>query len=316
MYWICFGDSAKGCLSVARHRIAPDMPKEKIIALLDDYTQGDIRDAGNRAAREDILFPWREEESADHAWMQDYLDRHWEAFGRLDEVDEAVVWAAGGNAVEQCGLRYVVSRLYERRVPVWLAEVDEIPLGEIEEEDEWVGGAVSVVTSSRVLNFFLRFAPQPLVRRYAARVSRRGGSERAKDGRVRYSLVGEMEQGAARYFYRRRRLLTETEQGLLLTEWKRMQEENAPLRVMEAGRPRSAAIDFYDQAILACVPEKEGTAAQTVGGALLKIDQELGNRVGDMLVFSRIRALGAAGRLEIVRDAPSYRDMTIRKIRS
>ena len=40
MYWICFGESAKGCLSVARHRIAPDMPKEKIIALLDDYRAG------------------------------------------------------------------------------------------------------------------------------------------------------------------------------------------------------------------------------------------------------------------------------------
>ena len=165
MYWICFGDSAKGCLSVARHRIAPDMPKEKIIALLDDYTQGDIRNVGNRAAREDILFPWREEQDADPAWKRDYIDRHWEAFGRLDEVDEAGVWAAGGTAVEQCGLRYVVSRLHARRVPVWLAEVDEIPLGEIEEEDEWIGGAVSVVTSSRVLNFFLRFAPQPLVRR-------------------------------------------------------------------------------------------------------------------------------------------------------
>ena len=100
MYWICFGESAKGCLSVARHRIAPDMPKEKIIALLDDYTQGDIRNVGNRAAREDILFPWQEEQDADPAWMRDYIDRHWEAFGRLDEVDKAVIWAAGGNAVE------------------------------------------------------------------------------------------------------------------------------------------------------------------------------------------------------------------------
>ena len=45
--------------------------------------------------------------------------------------------------MEQCGLRYVVSRLYERRVPVWLAEVKEIPLGEIKEEDEGrIGGAV------------------------------------------------------------------------------------------------------------------------------------------------------------------------------
>ena len=316
MYWICFGESAKGCLSVARHRIAPDMPKEKIIALLDDYTQGDIRNVGNRAAREDILFPWQEEQDADPAWMRDYIDRHWEAFGRLDEVDKAVIWAAGGNAVEQCGLRYVVSRLYERRVPVWLAEVKEIPLGEIKEEDEGrIGGAVSVVTGSRVLNFLLRFVPQPLVRRYAAHVSRRVRSERAKEGRVRYSGVGEMDSGAARYFYRRRRLLTETEQGLLLTEWKRMQEENAPLRVMASGRPRSAAIDFYDEAILACVSTQERRAALTVGKALVKL-AEAGDCVSDMMIFSRIRALGAAGRLEIVRYAPTYRDMTIRKIRS
>ena len=316
MYWICFGDSAKGCLAMARKAMEPSLNVEQILALSDDYSQGDIRDVTDRAARVDILTPWHGDPELDDKWQAEYQARHWATLEQLDEVDEAVIWYAGGNALEQCGLRYVVSRLHARRVPVWLAEVDEIPLGEIEEEDEWIGSAVSVVTSSRVLNFFLRFAPQPLVRRYAARVSRRGRSERAKDGRVRYSLVGEMEQGAARYFYRRRRLLTETEQGLLLTEWKRMQEENAPLRVMEAGRPRSAAIDFYDQAILACVPEKEGAAAQTVGGALLKIDQELGTRVGEMLVFSRIRALGAAGRLEIVRDAPSYRDMTIRKIRS
>lgn len=42
----------------------------------------------------------------------------------------------------------------------------------------------------------------------------------------------------------------------------------------------------------------------------------MGNRMGDMFVFSRIRALAQAGKIQIVRDAPTYRDMTIRKIGS
>ena len=47
-----------------------------------------------------------------------------------------------------------------------------------------------------------------------------------------------------------------------------------------------------------------------------ELDTETGNRVGDMLVFSRIRALAQAGKIEIVQDAPTYRDMTIRKVGS
>ena len=98
----------------------------------------------------------------------------------------------------------------------------------------------------------------------------------------------------------------------MLTEWKRMQEENAPLRVMASGRPRSAAIDFYDEAILACVSTQERRAALTVGKALVKL-AEAGDCVSGYDDLLADPALGAAGRLEIVRDAPTYRDMTIRK---
>ncbi len=37
--------------------------------------------------------------------------------------------------------------------------------------------------------------------------------------------------------------------------------------------------------------------------------------VSDMQIFSRIRVLAAAGQIEIIRDAPSYREMRIRKTR-
>ena len=59
MYWICFGDSAKGCLAMASKAMEPSLDVERILALADDYSQGDIRDVTDRAARAEILMPWR-----------------------------------------------------------------------------------------------------------------------------------------------------------------------------------------------------------------------------------------------------------------
>ena len=79
---------------------------------------------------------------------------------------------------------------------------------------------------------------------------------------------------------------------------------------MVDGKLQSVPADFYDAAILSCVPAEESSAALTVGRAIAKLD-ETGNRVGDMLIFSRIRALAQAGQIVIVHDAPNYRDLTI-----
>lgn len=317
MYWICFGDSAKGTLKQARHDFAPEVAYDHILALLDNYSEGDIREVTDRATRDSVLALWRGDPQSDGDWRDELTERHFETLDRLDEVDEAVIWYSKGNALEQCGLRYVVSRLYARHIPVWVAEVDQIPVSELKEPDDVIGSAsaVGVITDSRLLNFLLCFAPQPLLRRYARRVERRTRGARASGGIVQYGTVGEMEPGAAWYFHKHRRLLPETEKAQLLTDWKRLQEENAPLRAMVDGKLQSVGLDFYDEVILSCVPDKEKTAANTVGNALVKIEQQMGNRAGDMLIFSRIRALGAAGRLEIVQDAPNYRDMAIRKIR-
>ena len=118
MYWICFGDSARGLLRQARHDIAPGMTDDHILALLDNYSEGDITDVTNRAAREAILTPGSGEPEPDGSWMDELVERHYETLARLDEVDEAVIWYSKGNALEQCGLRYVVSRLYEKHIPV------------------------------------------------------------------------------------------------------------------------------------------------------------------------------------------------------
>lgn len=318
MYWICFGDSAKGTLRYARHDFAPEVAYDHILALLDDYSEGDITDVTDRAAREAILMPWRGDPELYGSWMDELTERHFETLTRLDEIDEAVIWYSKGNVLEQCGLRYVVSRLYEKRIPVWAAEVDQIPVSELKEPDDVIGSASAVIISStnRAMNTLLRALPQPLLRWYAKRLERRSREKRTSGGIVQYGSVGEMELGAAWYFYKHRRQLTETEQAQLLSDWKRLQEENAPLRAMVDGKVQSVPADFYDEAILSGITEAEMPAALAVGRAIGELDTKTGNRVGDMFVFSRIRALAQAGKIEIVQDAPTYRDMTIRKIGS
>ena len=321
MYWICFGDSARGLLRQARHDIAPGMTDDHILALLDNYSEGDITDVTNRAAREAILTPGSGEPEPDGSWMDELVERHYETLARLDEVDEAVIWYSKGNALEQCGLRYVVSRLYEKHIPMWVAEVNTMPASEIKRINEQTKarhhtGATGVITDSRALNFLLRFAPQALLQRYAARVERRLQKERMTDGIAYFSAVGEVAPNLMPHFYKQRRQLTETEQGQLLSGWKRLQEENAPLRAMVDGRVQSVPADFYDEAILSGITEAEMPAAHAVGRAMGELDMKTGNRVGDMFIFARIRALAQAGKIQIVHDAPTYRDMTIRKIRS
>lgn len=321
MYWICFGDSAKGTLRHARHDFAPEVAYDHILALYDDYAEGDITDVTNRAAREAILMPWRGDPELDGSWMDELTERHFETLTRLDEIDEAVIWYSKGNALEQCGLRYVVSRLYARHIPVWVIEVNTMPSSEIKRINDQTRArrntaAVGVITDSRPLNFLLRFAPQALLQRYTARVEQRLQKERMTDGIAYFSTVGEVAPNLMLYFYQRRRLLTETEQAQLLSDWKRLQEENAPLRAMVDGKVQSVPVDFYDEAILSGITEAEMPAALAVGRAIGELDRKTGNRVGDMLVFSRIRALAQAGKIQIVHDAPTYRDMTIRKIGS
>lgn len=315
IYWICFGDSAEGLLRYVRRDLDD---AAHILAIGDDYSQGDITDVTDRDARYPVLAPWRGDPELDGDWLEEQIGRHFAALDQLDKVDEAVIWYAKGNVHEQCGLRYVAGRLDERHIPVWVVEADRIPadvLAACKAPKGVIGGASAVVvmTDNRMLNRLLRYVPQRILRRYAARMERRRQQKRMQNGSVQYGGIGEIEPRAAAYFYQRRRRLTETEQAQLLADWKCLREENAPLRAMADGRVRSVPADFYDEIILSCVPEQTQPAAQTVGRAIGKIALEQENHVGDMLIFDRIRALARAGRLEIVHDAPTYREMTIRK---
>ncbi len=315
MYWICFGDSAKGMLACAKSDIDPEMTHDRIISLYDDYSQGDIRESEDREARMDILAPWRDDPEQDGKWLEEYVNRHYDALKQLDGADEAVIWC-GMNPCEQCGLRYVMSRLSGRGIPVWLVQVDEIPAGAIPPiSDQYKDGAVgvTVITKKGKKVPIPRVMQPALYRHFLKKQERRRRNDAAKGVRVKYSGTGEMEPGAARYFYERRRQLGKAEQSGLADEWLRLQEENAPLRAIVRGNLMSVPADFYDEAIASCAPGREEIAACMVGRAIVAVREQTGNPIVDAQIFRRIRALAEAGRLEIVHDAQSYREMRIRK---
>ena len=94
-------------------------------------------------------------------------------------------------------------------------------------------------------------------------------------------------------------------------QWKQLQIENAPLRVMLNGRLQSAPEDIYDSFILreiASQPEQFDTAV-VIGNILGKY--QLG--IGDVWIYNRIDVMIKDGRLEVVltdqTDVPYYRQI-------
>ncbi len=127
MYWICFGDSAKGLLSCVKYELAPELTDSQILSIEDDYSQGDISEPENESARLDIITPWRYDPELGGDWLGEFASRHFETLRCLDSANEAVIWS-GASPRDKCGIRYVVNRLSKRGIPVWVIEAEEIHL--------------------------------------------------------------------------------------------------------------------------------------------------------------------------------------------
>ena len=113
-----------------------------------------------------------------------------------------------------------------------------------------------------------------------------------------------MEYRAAPYFWEKRRRLTDEERRRAAEQWAQLVREDALLRAVVKGEVRSVGEDFYDEIILSCVTKTEETAAVAIGSAMAKIDAEMCSRVGDLLIYRRLRALADAGRVALVRTEP------------
>ncbi len=305
MYWICFGDSAMGMLMFARSALAPEMDRSRIISLIDDLSIGDISDLQDREARSFGICPWQNDpEFADSAG--EYVTSYYrKALPAFEAVDEAIIWY-GDNPAEQCGMLRAAHDLYARGVPFSLVHVDRLDGAQLPPPERSAASAIGIVTENQRLNFILRHTPQFLLRQILPSIVQKCSRKRRAQ-LVVYRGVGELMPGEAAIFYSRQRRVPECEAKLLYSRWEQLVRENAPLRVLQNGKPVSAPVGYYDEAILANTPEEETRAAVVVG-------RTLGNfAVNDSFIFERIRALALAGRLEIVKNGGNYRETTVRR---
>ena len=228
-----------------------------------------------------------------------------DAIPAFETVDEAVIWY-GDSPAEQCGMLRAAHDLYMRDVPFSLVHVDQLKGEELPPPERPAASAVGIITENRLLNFTLQHTPQFLLRQIPRIIAKRNWRNRRAQ-LVVYRSVGELEPEAASVFYSRRRRVQDCEAKLLYSRWGQLVRENAPLRVMKDGKLVSAPADYYDETILANTPEEETCAAKVVGLSIPECN------INDCLIFERIRALAAAGKLEIIKNGGNYRDTTVKK---
>lgn len=308
MDWICFGDSANGLLACAKHEIDPGNTLERLISLNDNLSVGDISDLQNRDKRALGVCPWKNDpEVSDGA--EEFIERYFtKSLPAFFETTQPVIWY-GDSAFEQCGMLRAAHDLYMRGVSFSLVHVDQLKGEELPPPELHRDDAIGMILDEnyKILTVILKMLPQPVLRHMVHRFRRkRWRGQRAS--MVCYRGVGELEPETAKLFYSRRRAVKDCEAKLLYTRWEQLVQENAPLRVMKDGKPVSAPLEYYDQAIIANTPQNETAAAFVIGRTLGEY------AVNDCWVFERIRALAAAGKLEIVKDGVNYRDTTVKKL--
>ena len=111
------------------------------------------------------------------------------------------------------------------------------------------------------------------------------------------------------------RLMAADAHAALVARWQALQRENAPFRVVMAGDVVSVAEDYFDAALLAealsaGAGERPVRATRVVGGAMGRARAHM--QVGDMMLFTRLLALVAAGRLVAEGNACDMRAYWVR----
>ena len=97
--------------------------------------------------------------------------------------------------------------------------------------------------------------------------------------------------------------------------WRRLRHENAPLRVVDETGLVSAPIDRFDTAILSCASGDWQKGGRLVGTTIEKlIDHPPHQCPSDFVLWGRVRALGAAGVLEITGDPSEMRGTMVRRV--
>ena len=115
---------------------------------------------------------------------------------------------------------------------------------------------------------------------------------------VQWRSWAELEPALLGHFAAGARLLPLSEREELARQWRGLQRENAPLRVLEDGIVRSAPADYYDDRIRRVFPEKICKAAEVVVRAM--VEQKVPH--GDEFIGQRLRAFIDRGELRIAEE--------------
>lgn len=117
---------------------------------------------------------------------------------------------------------------------------------------------------------------------------------------VQYQGWGEVCPEEFGRFLPLERELTPIVLQMLVTRWRELKAENAPLRAVVNGRVRSVGEDFYDGCIRRALPAGRKQIAQVIGGILGR--ERPG--IGDAWLADRIRVLVDAGEYRIAEEDP------------
>lgn len=137
----------------------------------------------------------------------------------------------------------------------------------------------AVQTTDVVLFYEGEEAPSPEEQERAQRLFR---EQRERERRLWQDLYGPLDGGREE----------------LARQWRVLQRENAPLRVLEGGTVRSAPADYYDDRIRRVFPEKICKAAEVVVQAM--VEQKVPH--GDEFIGQRLRAFIDRGELRIAEE--------------
>ncbi len=110
------------------------------------------------------------------------------------------------------------------------------------------------------------------------------------------------------------RALRPDEIGAFREVWRRLRQENAPLRVVDETGLVSAPITRFDDAIVSCASSDWQKGARLVGTTMGElIDRPPSQCPSDLVLWARVRALGEAGVLEIAGDGSEMHGTFVRR---
>ena len=131
-----------------------------------------------------------------------------------------------------------------------------------------------------------------------------------KDNVTRRAALGERGPTEMGALLKYERPLSAADRHALATHWRKLQQENTPLRAEVNGQLASVPADFYDETILSKSAAGEFMTAQLIG----KVLAECNLGIGDQLIYRRIEHLIQTGQLQKIRPGKGpYQDI-IRRI--